>query len=215
MNFQRFHLVGALLLLAAAFGSFAQETNELTRALAAWQDHLRGVTSVSSRFVQEKRMALFQEPLRLEGRMTADHTGRFAWEVTRPMRYKLLVNGDRITQWDEETDRVQVLSRGKNPVVGVVYEQMSAWLSGSIASLTNTYDARLLSEKPMAFEFAPKESSALGSFIQKIVLRLREDEQYLSRIELTDRSGDETIISFIDPQLNTDIPPEVWTSPQP
>ncbi|OGV41926.1 MAG: hypothetical protein A2X46_17895 [Lentisphaerae bacterium GWF2_57_35] len=198
-----------------SFSDGASDNTDLSRALAAWQENLRQVTSVSSRFVQEKKMALFRDTLRMEGRMTADHAGHFAWEVFSPMRYKLLVNGDQISQWDEETDRVQVLSRGKNPVVGAIYEQMSAWLSGSFTTLTNTYNARLLGSNPIAIEFSPLESSAMRSYIHTIVLRLRDDAQYLSRIEIVDASGDETSISFLDTQLNPVIDPAFWTRVRP
>jgi outer membrane lipoprotein-sorting protein len=204
-----------VIVVSLAIHSQADETNDLSHALAIWHEHLSGVTSVSSRFVQEKKMALFKEPLRMEGKMTADHAGHFAWEIFSPMRYKLLVNGDQISQWDEETGRVQVLSRRKNPVVDVIYEQMSAWMSGSISTLTNSYSARLISSKPMAFEFIPLESTAMRSYIQKIVLRLRDDKQYLSHIEIVDGSGDETSISFVDTQLNTTIDPAFWTNPRP
>ena len=207
-------LMLALILAALSDRSFSEEANDdtdLSRALTIWQEQLSQVTSVSSRFIQEKKMALFRDTLRMEGRLTADHTGHFAWEIFSPMRYKLLVNGDKISQWDEETGRVQVLSRGKNPIVGAIYEQMSAWLSGSFTSLTNTYAVRLLSSKPIAFEFAPLDTSAMHSYIRNIILRLRDDEKYLSRIEIVDGSGDETSISFLDTQLHTDIDPAFWT----
>lgn len=182
----------------------------LRAALTAWQAELGKVTNIASDFVQEKRMALFQEPLKIRGRMFIETNGRFAWETHWPVRYKMVVADARIRQWDEETDRVQTISMRDNPTAAAIHEQMSAWFSGQYATLTNSYSASLASQRPASFVFKPRAASPASTYLASVQVWLRDDGRYMDRMRISERSGDSTDIVYTNTVVNQVIPADAW-----
>lgn len=179
-------------------------------ALAAWQTELKKVSSISSGFVQEKHMALFQDTLVIRGRVLIDASGNFAWETHWPVRYKMVVADGRIRQWDEETDRVQTISMRDNPAASAIFEQMSAWFSGEYASLTNNYEVTLAAAQPVSFLFVPHAGSPATNYLTSVQVWLRADGAYLDKVRITERTGDSTDIVYTNTILNQPMPAEAW-----
>jgi outer membrane lipoprotein-sorting protein len=200
----------AVLATAAPPADDAAPADDLRAALGAWQSELAKVTTISSDFVQDKRMALFREPLRITGRMFIETGGRFAWETLAPVRYKMVVADGRIRQWDEETGRVQTISMRDNPAAAAIHEQMSAWFSGRYAALTNTYAATLASKEPVSFLFKPRAASPASAYLASVQVWLRADGRHLDRVLIQERSGDSTEIVYTNTVVNQTIPAEAW-----
>jgi outer membrane lipoprotein-sorting protein len=188
----------------------APAADPLRAALAVWQEGLQQVSSIASDFVQEKRLALFRDPLAIRGRLYLSTDGRFAWETHAPVRYKLVVADGRIRQWDDETGRVQTISMRDNPAASAVHAQMSVWFSGRYEELADTYDIELGSERPVAFVFRPVAGTPAADYLQTVEVQLRPDGRYLDQVRIFERSGDQTTISFVNTALNPVLPDATW-----
>ncbi len=200
--------------LAVARSSFAAETDasadSLRAALAAWQEGLQQVSTISSDFTQEKRLALFRDPLAIQGRLFLSTDGRFAWETHSPVRYKLVVADGRIRQWDEESGRVQTISMRDNPAASTIHSQMSVWFSGRFEELADTYSVELIAEQPVVFRFRPILGTPAADYLQAVEVQLHPDGHYLNHVRIFERSGDQTFISFVHTVLNPDLPDATW-----
>lgn len=182
----------------------------LQAALADWQAGLRQVSTIASDFVQEKKLALFQDPLTIRGRLFIATNGLFAWETHWPVRYKMVVTDGRIRQWDEETGRVQSFSLRDNPAATAIHEQMSAWFSGRYESLAGAYTLELAAAHPVSFLFAPREGTPPAAYIDAVQVWLRPDGRYLDRVRIAERSGDSTWIQFTNTVINATLPAATW-----
>jgi len=60
--------------------------------------------TVFTRFVQERHLSLFSEPLRSEGFLCFQKPGRIRWETTVPYKSILVSDGSRVAQfeWTDE-----------------------------------------------------------------------------------------------------------------
>ena len=194
-------------LLSSVLGSFAADVP----LLAELQKGLAGTTNVLSGFVQEKHLALLRNPVILRGRLAVQQPARLAWEVSEPMRYKVVLDGSRVTQWDEERDKVETMSLGGNPVFKVVVGQLQAWFSGRFDVLTKdfTAEAQAGASGP-TIVFIPKEGGFAGKTIRRVVLTFREDRRYIKDMLIEEVSGDRTLMTFTDTVLNTVIDPAIW-----
>ena len=188
----------------------AGEDETLRAALESWHAELVHISSISSDFVQEKHMTLFQDTLTIRGRMLIATNGCFAWETLWPVRYKMVVADGRIRQWDEETDRIQTISMRNNPAAAAIHEQMSAWFSGNYAALTNSYTVSLAAAKPVSFLFVPHAGSPATNYLAAVQVWLRDDGRYLDKLRITERSGDMTDIIFNNTVLNQTLPAAAW-----
>jgi outer membrane lipoprotein-sorting protein len=206
-------LLAGLAALALATGpatQAGQETDAIPPALIAWSDELGKIATLASDFRQEKRLALFQDSLHIQGRLYISTNGQFAWETHWPVRYKMVVSDGRLRQWDEETGRVQTRSLRDNPAFAVIQEQMTAWFSGRYASLTNSYAVTLTSARPVVFLFTPHTHSPAAGYLRSVEVRIRPDGQYLDTVRITERGGDLAEIAFTNTVLNQPLPAEAW-----
>jgi outer membrane lipoprotein-sorting protein len=133
-----------------------------------------------------------------------------SWRVFTPMRYSLVINQDNITQWDQETNQVQSVSLAKNPSFQAAIDQMQSWFSGTYKKMQGDYQINLVAQSPLALEFIPKEQSMAANFIRRVTVTFQSDRQYLKKIEILEKSGDSTLLEFINPRLNQKIPPAAW-----
>ena len=150
---RRFLAAAAVLLAlsfsAAAAAAPAPETNLLARIEAALAD----VRTVRTRFVQEKRLALFKNPLVTRGVILLEMPDRLLWRVDTPIRYALLLDGRQARQWDGETGRTQRIPIDGNPVFAAVTGQLRAWFGGRYSQLAADYEIVRRSAEPAVFVF--------------------------------------------------------------
>lgn len=201
--------------LLLAWGGRAQDpepsaASPVDRLLEELDRGFSEIRTVQADFRQEKELAVFSRPLVLEGRLRLEIPGRLAWHVDTPLRYALVIDGDVMKQWDEETGKIEQTSMSGHPVLRVVDEQLRSWFSGRYASLQADYEARVVEAQPLELEFIPRASSPARRMIARVVVNLREDRRYVSRIRIEDSGGDATTLTFARTVLNEPIDEGAW-----
>jgi outer membrane lipoprotein-sorting protein len=166
------------------------------------EKNMAGIESMKTDFIQEKNLAVFRKKITLKGRIFVQRPNRVAWHVDNPVKYSVLITEKIIRQWDEDSGKVQEISLSGNPVFSVAIKQMTAWFSGSFSSLQSEYSVKILKGRPYVMEFTPKENNFSKKVIKSVTVYFREDERYLSRITIRERSGDITTIIFENTLLN-------------
>ena len=188
----------------------ADTAKDLDTILGALQEKMAKVITIQTDFIQEKNLALFKQRLTLKGKIFIQKPGMLSWRVFTPMRYSLVISGSSISQWDQDTNQVQTVSLAKNPSFQVAIQQMQSWFSGSYKSMQGDYRISLISQQPLKLEFIPKEKSMAANFIQQVTVLFQDEQQYIKEIDIREKSGDSTLLTFIDAQLNQEISPGAW-----
>jgi len=206
-----------MLLFSAATYGYSQDTQapekirkDLSAVLSRLEKKMSGIKTLKTGFVQEKELAVFKQKVVLKGTVCIEKPGRLAWYVNEPMKYKMVISQDMISQWDEDTNRVQKISLSKNPAFEAAIGQMQEWFSGAYTPLLKEYEIILLKENPASLKFTPRASTIAGNVIKSVTVVFRKDEQYISRIFIEEKSGDTTNLSFIDTHLNVPLENSVW-----
>ncbi|MCX5694842.1 MAG: outer membrane lipoprotein carrier protein LolA [Candidatus Omnitrophica bacterium] len=183
---------------------------ELDTILTTLEEKMSTVESMQTDFVQEKNLALFKQKLTLKGKIFIQKPGMLSWRVFTPMRYSLVITAKSINQWDEDTNQTQSVSLSANPAFQVAIQQMQNWFSGNYRPMQGDYYIRIISRQPLELEFIPKEKSVAGNFIQKVNVLFQSKQQYIKKIDILEKTGDTTLLEFINTQLNQEISPKVW-----
>ncbi len=171
----------------------------------------KGVKTVQTDFIQEKRLAVFKQTIVLEGTIVLENPGRLAWHTDKPFRYALVISGDQIQQWDEDSGEVQKISLSSNPIFKVVSEQLQYWFRGNYLSLAEEYTIEMLKEEPViVLTFTPRKDSLAIKNIKKVTVTFRKDKHYVKEIIIEDRSGDCTTMTFKNTVLNKPIDAKMW-----
>jgi outer membrane lipoprotein-sorting protein len=211
----------ALLILLLAGPTDAQspatQPAPTTRAsdalLTEIQKRLSDVKSVESDFVEEKNLALLNHALTIKGHFALEKPDRVIWIVNEPLRYAIRVEGDEVRQWDQDSNKVQVLHIGNDPAFQAISQQVQGWLLGDYAALAQNYQIGLLSEQPISLEFTPKANTVMAKIIQHVDLTFAKDGLYIETLTVQEADGGATKLQFIDTHLNEPIGKQTWDIP--
>jgi outer membrane lipoprotein carrier protein len=197
----------AALLASAACACCGEPTNAV---LGRLESALSEVRTVRTRFVQEKRMALFKSALVTRGVILVEMPDRLLWRVESPLRYALALDGKQARQWDGETGKTQRIPLDGNPVFAAVTEQLRAWFGGRYSLLARDYLITQTSESPPVFVFAPKADTPPAKILRSVAVTFREDRRYIAAIRIEEQSGDVTSLAFEDTEVNAPITAKEW-----
>jgi outer membrane lipoprotein-sorting protein len=167
----------------------------------------KGVRTVRARFVQEKRLAMFRNPLVSKGEFTMAKPGRLRWEVLEPVRSGFLVNGRQGKRWFEE-DPPEPFDVARDPVMGLVTGQLMAWASADTAALARDYVIEVAGEGPVTLNLRPA-GGGKGP-VARLVVSFSDDLTHVALVEIHERDGDMTRITFTGATVNEDLPPDTF-----
>lgn len=183
---------------------------DLNAVLSRLEKKMSGIRTLKTGFVQEKELAVFKQKVVLKGTIYIEKPARLAWHVNEPMKYIMVISQNVISQWDEDTNKVQKISLSKNPAFEAAIGQMREWFSGAYTPLLKEYEIMLLKENPASLKFTPRAATFAGNVIKSVTVDFRKDEQYINRIFIEEKSGDTTNLSFIDTHLNIPLEDSIW-----
>ena len=168
----------------------ASSPRDVVAVLDDLEKTMSGTKTIQTDFIQEKNLALFNQKIILKGKVFIQKPRLLSWRVLSPMRYSMVMSGDTISQWDEDTDKVQRVSLANNPSFQLAVEQMEKWFYGTFKSMQGDYKITLITEHPIALEFVPLESSLSRNFIKRATIFFQEDERYIKEVRIEERDGD-------------------------
>lgn len=197
-----FTLLLTLSTFALPPGGLAGQSGELTAFLAEIQAASDQVRSFSSEFVQERRLALFAEPVFFKGSLTVVRPDRLRWEFTAPVPSVLIFNGERGIRCNDKAPPVH-FDLGADPIMKTVAEQLWLWLGGDYSRLNASYD--MAKSGPSALRITPNDKR-LSEFISAITITFDKTSRQPEKVEIADPGGDTTILSFQAYVLNTETP---------
>jgi outer membrane lipoprotein-sorting protein len=185
----------------------AAESEDLSGFIAEIQAAADQVRSFSSEFVQEKRLALFAEPVIFHGSLTVVRPDRLRWEFTSPVPSVLIFSGERGIRCSENAPPVH-FDLGADPIMRTVAEQLWLWLGGDYSRLSDLY----LMEKsgPSALRITPK-NKAVAEYISTVTITFSSAGRQPEKVEITEPGGDTTVIGFASYVLNRNTPDVLFT----
>jgi outer membrane lipoprotein-sorting protein len=183
---------------------------DLEEVLSRLEEKVSGIQTLKADFVQEKFLAVLDEPLLLKGTIMMQKPDLFSWIVREPLRYSMVIQGEVVRQWDEDTRRVEKISLSKNPVFKMAIQQLRDWLSGAYRSMLGQYEVKVLDQSPISLEFVPRETALAQGVVDRVTVEFDRDERYIWRIQIFEKQGDRTLITFANTLLNAPIAPTAW-----
>ena len=188
----------------------ASAENDIHTVLGRLEAKAVQVNSIESNFVQTQKRGMLNKPLIFKGKIFLKKPGQFAWHQSEPIRYALVIKGNLVRQWNEETGRVPDISITDNPSFSVVGKQMTEWFSGAYTGLLKNYAVTILKQNPLVLEFIPRPNSSSFNLFEKVEVVFREDERYIQEINIKEKNGDTSRLKFTETKLNADIKPAAW-----
>jgi outer membrane lipoprotein-sorting protein len=204
VSIPRRRIARAALGLAATLLFVPSARADLAASLAKVRQAEAGVTTIRAAFVQEKRIALFAEPLVSTGTLAVVKPDRFLWTIDAPDRSAFVLEGTRART---------VLPGGKSQTVDVsrfrqvsdVMREMSDLFLGRVAEgKMFRIEDRTKGSGPIALTLVPTDDR-IKKYFTRIEVGFAPDARSVETIRFAETSGDATTLRFSRVVLNEPI----------
>ena len=194
-----------VLLLALGLLTASAQTNAPV-SLAQISGAMGRAQTVLTRFVQERHLSLFTEPLRSEGFLCFEKPGRIRWETTAPYKSILVSDGSGVAQFEWTDEKWQKLDLGLGDALQNVVSQIAGVMDGRYAGDSRNYTATVTNcTDELVITLIPKNET-MRKMMAAIEVHLTADLKGTRRVVLRENGGDYTDIQFSEQFVNLELP---------
>jgi outer membrane lipoprotein-sorting protein len=202
-------IIGLLVssLTASAQYSGFKPVDDLAGFKKQFSAEAKKITSIKSNFVQEKNLTLLEEKMASEGKFTFRRENKVRIEYTKPFQYLMIMNGDLMLVRDNQKEsKVNVKS---NKLFQQVNKIMVDCVQGTMLDNKDFTVRVFQNDKNFILEMTPV-SKTLKEFFQTIIVYAEKKDYSVSSIDMREPSGDNTIIKFVQKELNVTVADELF-----
>jgi outer membrane lipoprotein-sorting protein len=160
-------------------------------------------------FVQVRELSFMDDKVVSEGRVAFKKMNRIRWEYTKPFKYVFSMDGQhvRITSGDK-TDKAPVRS---NKLFGEIGKVMAGGVSGKGLVDSPDFDARFMEGlDDYKIVLTPKKKE-LKELFASVLLFIGKEDCRIRSVELVEKSGDRTVITLKNVQVNVAVEDSLFT----
>ncbi|MDD8025044.1 MAG: outer membrane lipoprotein carrier protein LolA [Acidobacteriota bacterium] len=171
--------------------------------------------TLKARFVQERRLALFDDVLKMAGYFYYQKPGRIRWEFTEPYASIILLLEDGRTERFDIAGGKAVKSASEGvSISGEVLNQISRWLNGDLEPALKDFDVQMVRGASYLLTLHPK-SEAMSGFISRLEFEIEPRSYLVLAINLWEAGNDVTRIRFTSQSVDTRLPDRIFDSKDP
>ena len=155
--------------------------------------------AIKSDFVQEKNLSMISEKVISKGLFYFKKDNRVRLEYIKPFNYLMIINNGKILIKDDE--KSTQIDMHRNKVFQEVNNIIINCVQGTVFSGTDFNIAVFENAAQIKLEMLPT-TKGLKEFFQSIFVFIDKKDYSAIRIEMNEISGDNTIISFTNKEIN-------------
>ena len=160
--------------------------------------------SIMCDFVQEKNLSMLEDKIVSTGKFWFKRDNKVRMEYFKPTYYLIVINGNNIKTKD---------SQKETKVSGKSFEQVNKMMIDCVqgTALDNkSFNTRLFENgQSYLVEMTPVTKSMQGIF-KNINLTVDKKDYSVTKMDMVEQSGDNTVISFQHKQMNVNIKDDVF-----
>lgn len=158
--------------------------------------------SIKSDFTQEKVLSMLSEKIVSKGKFWFKKENRVRMEYTHPYQYLMILNKDKVYVKDGQKE--SKLSTRSNKVFQQINKIMIDCMQGTMLN-NSDFKTRIFENKGQSLVELVPVSKGLKELFRAITVTIENKDFSVSVIEMQELSGDNTIIRFINKDLNAEI----------
>lgn len=164
--------------------------------------------SIKSDFTQEKNLSLLSEKIISKGKFWFKRENLVRMEYQQPFQYLMIMNGNNVYIKDgQQENRISVKS---NKLFQKINKITVDCINGSILNNKDFAVSAFENAQQFLLEMTPV-AKGLSEFFAKIQVTIDRKDYSVTRINMMEAGGDNTVISFTQKELNTTINDAVFS----
>lgn len=177
----------------ADFGKFKEQFAAATQK----------TNSIKSNFVQEKNLAMLSEKITSKGKFWFRKESQVRMEYTQPYQYLMVINKDKVYVKDGQKENK--VSTKSNKLFQQINRIMIDCMQGTALNNPDFKTKVFESKGTYMVELTPT-SKNMKDLFKTVNLVVDKKDYGVGSIEMHEPSGDETVIRFVNKELNTTLP---------
>jgi len=186
--------------------------DELSNLLGELKTAAATTETLSSPFVQEKYLDIFDEKLLSQGQFVYRKPDQLRWELLSPVASGFILQGDKGERWNSLSHERESFSVKNDPVMGMIARQLLAWAQVDLDWLQQRYRMELVTSEPVILKLYPLDPGEAG-FIHHLQVRFSPDNSHVTEVLMVEQGGDSTLIRFTAVKINATLPPNAFQVP--
>ncbi len=209
-------LAAAWLGCAIARPAAAQSTNvaDVPAFLKEYAAVVSRAKTLYAEFVQERHLALFEDPLRSEGVLCFRKPDAIRWETTQPYRAIFTCTGEGVGQFELVDNEWRKLDLGHMKSLRNVVDGMAFFLEGRYLERQQDYTFSVTRGEDTVLGLVPRNVAA-RQWIEAIEIHLSPDLTATRKVILRQSGGDFTEIRFTRQVIDVVYPADVFALSNP
>jgi len=165
-------------------------------------------TSIKSDFVQEKNLSMLSEKIVSKGKFWFKKANMVRMEYNHPFQYLMIINKDKVFIKDGQKEN-KVNSRS-NKLFQQINRIMVDCMQGTALSNTDFRTRVFEGKSSFLVELVPVVKG-LKEMFKTITVSVDKKDYSVMNLEMLEISGDNTVIRFINKELNSSLPDALFT----
>lgn len=189
------------LLATAQYAGYAPIA-DLAKFKTQFSAATQSTTSIKSNFVQEKNLAMLSEKITSKGKFWFLKESKVRMEYTQPYQYLMILNKDKVYVKDGQKENK--LSTKSNKLFQQINQIMIDCMQGTALNNPN-FKTRVFEGKAGYLVELTPVTKGMKELFKTVNVVVDKKDFSVSEITMQELSGDNTIIHFVNKELNTTI----------
>ncbi|MFT3739402.1 MAG: outer membrane lipoprotein carrier protein LolA [Breznakibacter sp.] len=165
------------------------------------------ITSITSAFVQEKKMEYLDEVIVSKGKFWYKRESKLRWQYNEPYEYIIAIKDGKFSIKDN--GRVKVFDVNSNQAFKELNDLILNIAQGNLVK-DNRFDIEAYEDKTSYFlKLTPKDAN-MKKFIRQTEVYLLKEDLAVTKVVMRESDTDFTVISFINRKLNDEVSDTVF-----
>lgn len=171
-----------------------------------------GIRSIDCQFTQVKTLRFLDDEMTSEGRMLfmADG-GRLRWEYQRPYSYTFVLNGDKAYMRSGQ-GRQQTVNVSQSRLFQGIAEVMMNSVTGKGLTTSSDFACTMYTAGDEWVARLTPKGKAMKRLFREIRLHVGAQRQMVTKVEMTEQTGDTTVITLKDVKTNGQIDEKMFAA---
>jgi outer membrane lipoprotein-sorting protein len=168
----------------------------------------KATQTIKSDFVQEKELSLLSEKIVSKGKFWFKKDSKVRMEYQQPFQYLMIMNQNNI--YIKDGQKENKISTRSNKLFQQINKIMMDCIQGTVLNNPEYKINVFENNQSFLIELTPS-AKALREFFKNINIFVSRKDYSVVKLELHEQSGDKTVISYLNREMNTNLPDALFT----
>ena len=166
------------------------------------------INSIKADFEQEKNLSMLSDKIISKGKFWFKKDNKVRMEYTKPFQYLMILNNNNI--YIKDAQKENKISANSNKLFQQVNKIVVDCVRGTAFSNTDFKVNAFENKSGYLIELAPVVKN-LKDIFKSINVIVDKKDYSVQTIEMNELAGDNTVIHFINKEINTNLPDALFT----